>query len=152
MAHRSTTCARRQPAALPRVTWSQPLLGWDQAIRDRRGVCIVEGPFDLLALQQWDVPGLALCGTGFSPTTLQLLGHWERMYAVLDADAAGQEATTRLIEAFGSRVIPVQLSHGMKDPADLASLFDGSALLHEAIRQAVDRHLGPAPTPIIQPV
>ena len=114
--------------------------GWDQAIRDRRGVCIVEGPFDLLALQQWDVPGLALCGTGFSPTTLQLLGQWERMYAVLDADAAGQEATTRLIEAFGSRVIPVQLPPGMKDPADLASLIDGGALLQEAIRQAVDRH------------
>ncbi len=52
----------------------KPLLGWDQASRDRLGVCIVEGPLDLLALQQWGVPGLALCGTGFSPTTLQLLG------------------------------------------------------------------------------
>ena len=71
-------------------------MGWDQASRDRRAVCVVEGPLDLLTLQQWGVPGLALCGTGFSPTTLQLLGQWERLYAVLDADAAGQEATMRL--------------------------------------------------------
>ncbi len=129
----------------------KPLLGWDHATRDRRGVCIVEGPLDLLTLQQWGVPGLALCGTGFSPTTLQLLGQWERLYSVLDADAAGQEATTRLTEAFGSRVIPVQLPPGVKDPADLASLGDGSALLQDAIRMAVDRHVGPAPTPSVQP-
>jgi DNA primase len=129
----------------------KPLLGWDESSRDRRGVCIVEGPMDLLALQQWGVPGLALCGTGFSPTTLSLLGQWERLYAVLDADEAGKEATTRLTEAFGSRVIPVQLPPGVKDPADLASLVDGSALLQQAIRHAVDLRVGPAPTPIVQP-
>jgi hypothetical protein len=106
---------------------------------------------NLLALQQWGVPCLALCGTGFSPTTLYLLDQWERLYAVLDADAAGQEATTRLTEAFGSRAIRVRLPPGVKDPADLASLVDGSALLQQAIRQAVDRHVGPAHTPIIQP-
>jgi DNA primase len=86
----------------------KPLLGWDQASRDRRGVCVVEGPLDLLALQQWGVPGLALCGTGLTPTTLHLLGQWERLYSVLDADAAGQEAATRRLEAFGSRVIAMR--------------------------------------------
>jgi DNA primase len=129
---------------------SKPLLGWDQACRDRRGVCVVEGPLDLLTLQQWDVPGLALCGTGFSSTALQLLGQWERLYALLDADAAGQEAITRLTEAFGSRVIPVQLPPGVKDPADLAALGDGSALLQDAIRTAINRHLRPAPIPSVQ--
>ena len=98
----------------------RPLLGWDQVSCDRRGVCVVQGPLDVLTLQQWGVPGLALCGTGFSLTTLQLLGQWKRLYAVLDADAAGQEATARLIEEFGSRVIPVQPPPGVKDPADLA--------------------------------
>jgi hypothetical protein len=39
------------------------LLGWDEASRDLRGVCLVEGPLDLLALRKWGVPGLALCGT-----------------------------------------------------------------------------------------
>jgi hypothetical protein len=29
----------------------------------------------------------------------------------------------------------------MKDPADLASFVDASALLKEAIREAVDRHI-----------
>jgi len=38
----------------------KPLLGWDQASRDRRAVCIVEGPLDVLTLQQWGVPGIAL--------------------------------------------------------------------------------------------
>jgi hypothetical protein len=62
------------------------------AYRPRRCL-LVEGPLDVLALQQWGVPGLALCGTGFSPTTLQLLRQWKRLYAMLDADSAGHEAT-----------------------------------------------------------
>ncbi len=121
----------------------KPLLGWEQASHDRRGVCIVEGPLDLLTLQQWGVPGLALCGTGCSPMTRQLLDGWERLYAVLDADAAGHEATTRLIKAFGSRVLPVQLPSGVKDPADLASFVDGSALFQQAIRQVIGCHAWP---------
>src|SRR5262249_26796539 len=70
---------------------------------------------------------------------------------VLDADAAGREATTRLTEALGSRVIPVQLPPGVKDPADLASLRHGSDLFCDAVRQAVDRFVAPAPTLIVQP-
>jgi DNA primase len=119
----------------------KPLMGWDYASRDRRGVCLVEGPLDVLTLQQWGVPGIALCGTGISPATMQLLGQWERLYALLDADPAGQQATTRLTETFGSRVIPVQLPPGVKDPADLARLVDGSALLQEAICRAIELHV-----------
>ena len=80
----------------------KPLLGWDQASRDRRGVCVVEGPLDLLALQQWGVPGLALCGTGVSPATLQPrpVGAPVRRDG---RDAAGGEATARLAAALGSR-------------------------------------------------
>jgi DNA primase len=59
----------------------KPLLGWGQASRDRRGICVVEGPVDLLTLQQWAISGLALCGTGVSPTSLQLVGKWERLHA-----------------------------------------------------------------------
>jgi DNA primase len=118
----------------------KPLLGWDQASRDRRGVCLVEGPLDLLTLQQWRVPGLALCGTGCSPAILDLLDRWERLYAVLDADAAGREATARLAQAFGTRLVQVQLPSGVKDPADLALLVEGEPLLQDAIRQAVEHH------------
>jgi hypothetical protein len=94
-----------------------------------------------LALQRWGVPGLALCGTVCSATTLQLLGQWERLYAMLDTDAAGQAATARLAEALGPRLIPVQLPSSVKDPADLAPLVEGSAALRDAIRKAVDRHI-----------
>jgi hypothetical protein len=45
---------------------------------------------------------VALCGTGICGTILQQRGEWERPYAVLDADTAGQETTARLIEVFGS--------------------------------------------------
>jgi hypothetical protein len=107
------------------------------------------GRWTRLALQQWSVPDLALFRTGFSPTSLSLLGRWERLHALLDADAAGQEPMLRLIEALGSRVIPVQLSLRAEDPADLASLADGSALLQQAVRHALDRCIRPALTPIV---
>jgi DNA primase len=115
----------------------KPLLGWEDADRDHRGTCLVEGPLDLLALRQWGVPGLALCGTGPSPDTLAQLARWDRLYAVLDADAAGQEATARLVDLLGARVIPVALPPGIKDPADLAQRPDGSELFRGAIRTAV---------------
>jgi DNA primase len=120
----------------------KPLLGWERASRDRRGVCIVEGPLDLLTLQQWGVPALAVCGTGISRTTLELLGGWARLYAVLDADTAGHKATAHLVETFKSRVVQVRLPSGAKDPADLAPLAQGNALLRNAMRQAVDNGRG----------
>jgi DNA primase len=115
------------------------LLGWDEASRDLRGVCLVEGPLDLLALRKWGVPGLALCGTRPHPEILAALGRWRRLYAALDADPAGQAATARLVEAFGERVVPVSLPAGAKDPADLAVRPDGDALFAAAIQQAVAR-------------
>jgi DNA primase len=74
--------AREAAAHSPRylgLRGPKPLLGWDQASRDRRGVCAVEGPLDVLMLQQWGVPSLGLCGTRFSPAILQLLGQWQRL-------------------------------------------------------------------------
>jgi len=120
----------------------KPLLGWDQASRNPAGVCLVEGPMDLLALTKWGVAGLALCGTGLSAANLQLLSQWQHLYAVLDADPAGQEATARLAEAFGSRLISVQLPPDAKDPADLAPLPEGDALFRDAVREAVSHHTG----------
>ena len=34
----------------------KPLLGWETASHDLRGVCVVEGPLDWLALRQWGHP------------------------------------------------------------------------------------------------
>ena len=117
----------------------KPLLGWEFASRDLRGVCLVEGPFDMLTLRQWGLPALALCGTGQSAESLRALERWQRIYTVFDADVAGREATTRLMEALGSRVIPVDLPPDVKDPSDLASRADGEDLFRAAIRDAVER-------------
>ena len=123
----------------------KPLLGWDLASTDLRGVYLVEGPLDMLALRQWGVPALALCGTRVLPESVSLLTRWGRVYTVLDADAAGQEATAHLVQALGSRVIPVALPPGIKDPAELAPRPDGEALFRAAIRAAVGRDLGKSP-------
>jgi len=115
----------------------KPLMGWDDAIRDTRAASVLEGPMDLLALRKWGVPGLALCGTGASPATLELLRRWERLYGMLDNDTAGQEGTARLVETLGSRLIPVSLPPDVNDPAELAPLAHGEALFCAALLDAV---------------
>jgi DNA primase len=100
----------------------------------------VEGPFNVLALRQWDVPALALCGTGQSVEALSLLERWQRVYAVLDGDAAGYEATALLVQLLGPRVIPLELPPGINDPAELACRADGQELFQAAIRDAFDSH------------
>jgi DNA primase len=114
----------------------KPLLGWDAAGLDLRGACLVEGPTDWLALRMWGVPGLALCGTGASASTLEALKRWDRLYLVLDDDDAGHQATSRLREALGDRAVPVSLPTGVNDPADLAARADGGLLFAHAIRSA----------------
>jgi DNA primase len=77
--------------------------------------------------------GARLVRLGASEVTAQ----WKRLYAVLDADAAGQEAAAQLLEALASRLIPVALPPSTKDPAELGPWPDGSVLFRAAIRQAV---------------
>ncbi len=91
---------------------------------------------DLLALREWEVSGLALCGTAVSSQTLALLNCWEHVYVVLDSDAAGREAAAHIIAALGSRAINVTLPLGAKDPADLAPLAEGATLFRSAIEFA----------------
>jgi len=116
----------------------KPLLGWDDAICDLRGVCVVEGPMDLLALRLWDVPGLALAGNGVASDKLSLLDQFRRLYLVLDQDAGGEEGTDRLVTHFGSRAVRVRLPTGVNDVADLAKSHDGDQLFRAAIESAVD--------------
>jgi DNA primase len=116
---------------------SKPLLGWDEAVRDRRGVCLVEGPIDLLALRLWGVPGLGLLGNP-APDKLALLDRFERLYLALDRDEGGRQATARLAEHFGERAIVLELP--AKDLGELARRADGAALFGAAILEAVGRH------------
>jgi DNA primase len=110
------------------------LLGWDTASRSR-SICIVEGAFDWLTLQQWRVPSLGLLGTHIRPAVIQALRRFPQVHLVLDADPAGREATGRLLQALGPAAVPVPLE-GVKDVADLANLPDGAARFSRAIRQA----------------
>lgn len=110
------------------------LLGWDAASRER-SVCVVEGAFDWLTLQQWRVPSVALLGTHVQPATIQALRRFRQVHLVLDADPAGFEATGRLLEALGPIAVQVPLD-GVKDVADLATHPDGAARFSRAIRRA----------------
>ena len=120
----------------------KPLLGWEEANRNLPGVCLVEGPTDLLALKHLGVPALALCGTYVAAESLELLKRWSRLYVVLDGDPAGQKATARLIRTFGDGVIPVRLPAGLSDPGDLAAHPYGAELFHAVVRQAAQHPLG----------
>jgi DNA primase len=112
----------------------KPLMGWDEAIRDRRGVCIVEGPTDLLALRLWGVPGLALVGNP-SPEKLTHLEQFDRMCLALDRDEAGRKTSARLAERFGDRAIVLELP--AKDPGELATRADGEAQFRASIVRAL---------------
>ena len=110
------------------------LLGWDAASRER-SICVVEGAFDWLILQQWHVPSLALLGTHVRPAMIEALRRFQQVQLVLDTDPAGLEAAGRLLQALGPVAVQVVLN-GVKDVADLAHHPDGAARFSQAIREA----------------
>ena len=101
-------------------------------------VILAEGVFDLLALRQWRLPGLALMGTGVHANALQALRRFQRVYLALDHDPAGQAATSELVQALGGRAVPVELP-GVKDVAELLPQRDGRAQFLRALRAAEQR-------------
>ena len=113
---------------------SKRLLGWEAASREQ-SICVVEGVFDWLILQQWGVPSLALLGTHVRPEIVVALGSFERVYLVLDSDPAGQEATERLLSALTPCAVTVTLA-GVKDVADLATRADGADYFSRVIDDA----------------
>jgi DNA primase len=128
------------PNAEPRylgLPGRKPLLGWEAA-HDARTVVLVEGVFDVLVLQQWGIPALALVGTHARPDALAALGRFERVYLALDRDEAGQSATTALARALGERAVPVTLPAlpGVKDVADLVLRAEGRHLFARALLDA----------------
>jgi len=120
----------------------KPLFGWDEAARDTRGVCVVEGPMDLLALRLWAVPGLALIGSAIPSDKLSLLDRFERLYLALDQDPAGEAGCARLAAHFGDRAVRVPLPMGIKDVGDLARRPNGDDLFREAILATSARAAG----------
>lgn len=73
-------------------------------LRDMNGVIVVEGPFDLLAAQQWHlpIPAVALVGAHASRqqlTELIAFAAGRSIWLALDADAAGDAGAERLRSA-----------------------------------------------------
>ena len=91
------------------------LLGWAEVVRDVRSVCLVEGVMDLLALRQWQIPGLAIAGTSLHADRLEQLKGFERVYLALDSDQAGQHGADRIGLQLGRRAVRVRLPLGVKD-------------------------------------
>jgi DNA primase len=127
----------------------KPLLGWEEAVPDTRGVCVVEGPVDLLALRLWGVPGLALAGSALRGDMLPHLNQFQRVYLALDNDSSGREGADRIAARLGSRAVRIQLPTHVKDVADLARLPHGEELFRAAIRHAISsiRFAGPEIAP-----
>ena len=128
------------PDAEPRylgLPGKKPLLGWEAA-GDATTIVLVEGVFDVLVLQQWGIPGLALVGTHARPDVLAALGRFERVYLALDRDEAGQTATTELVRTLGEQAVPVTLPAlpAVKDVADLALHAEGQRLFARALLEA----------------
>jgi len=122
----------------------KPLLGWDEAIRDTREVCVVEGPTDLLALRLWGISGLALSSNAVRGDVLNQLSGFGRLYVALDADKGGREGADRLSAHFGSRVLQVHLPEG-QDPGGLARLPDGEERFRAALLHSLGSSESPAP-------
>jgi DNA primase len=120
----------------------KPLLGWEEAVRDPRGVCLVEGALDLLALRMWGVPGIALAGSAPSQDKLAVLNRFDRIYLALDRDTGGIEATDRLASQLQTDVVRVELPPGVKDVAELAERRDGEEQFRCAILRAVAHRPG----------
>jgi DNA primase len=113
----------------------KPIFGWEDAMQHPHGVCVVEGPVDLLALRMWEVPGVALAGNRLRYEKLVQLERFERLYVALDPDAGGQKGMQALVRHLGSRVVPVELP-GEDDVGKLASYPDGKEQLAAAIVKA----------------
>jgi DNA primase len=114
----------------------KPLLGWDEAVRDTGSVSVVEGSLDLLTLQMWGLPGVALSGSAPSPEQLSLLRRFDRVYLALDRDRSGLQATERLATELGECAVRVDLPAGAKDVADLAQHPDGRQQFELALLEA----------------
>jgi DNA primase len=129
------------------LSGDKPIFAWEEARLHPRGVCVVEGPVDLLALRMWGVPGVALVGNRLRHENMVQLERFERLYVALDPDAGGQKGTQALVSHFGSRVVPVELPRE-DDVAKLATYQDGKEQFAAAIMRAVAR----MPTTDLEPL
>ena len=98
---------------------ARPLYGAD-ALRGDGRIVLVEGPADVLTLQQWQTPAVALLGTSLSPEHVPHLQRHKTLFLALDNDDAGREGTQRLAEVLGPLVRCLSWPEGVHDANDYA--------------------------------
>ena len=101
---------------------------------------LAEGVFDWLALAGWGLPACAALGTQGMERVAASLRGCPKVFLAFDNDAAGLEATERLLTLLGRRAAAVTLPQGVGDVGELAALPQGRAaflrLLSQAARSA----------------
>jgi DNA primase len=131
-----------EPASYPDrrylgLVGQKPLLGWEEAVAAGSDqVTVVEGPLDWLALRDWGLPALGLCGTSLRPAAVASLRRFQRVYLALDNDDAGDKGSDSLLSALGERAVRVRLPRGCKDPAELAQTPEGARVFAASLRAA----------------
>ncbi|MGE3109181.1 MAG: DNA primase [Phycisphaerales bacterium] len=127
---------------------STTLYGMHQAaqdIRRSRVAIITEGYMDTIACHQAGVRNaVAALGTALTPQNAKMLRRLcETVVLLFDADAAGQKATDRALEALFAEPIDVKIAlmssvHGAKDPDELLKQPGGLDRFRQMIDGAED--------------
>jgi len=119
-ADRRTWRAKELPAASSLFLIDEVLKrGWTKVV-------LVEGPYDALRLRQFDVPVVAILGTGnwtsIKSATLTGLG-LEAVLVMMDADDSGAKAEGRILKSLkpSMRVKGLAPPAGKKDPGELTA-------------------------------
>jgi DNA primase len=115
-----------------------------QAIQDTREAVVVEGCTDLLSVRQAGVlPVVAPLGTALTEHHLELLSRFcDRVYLSFDADRAGMDAASRVLEYFNRfslELFVISLPAG-EDPATLVEKggLEAFMVLKEAAEPILD--------------
>ena len=131
------------PQARPRfqaLPGPKPVLGLGRLGPAPPWAVVAEGLFDWLALTGWGLPACAALGTQGVERVASALRGCPRVFLAFDNDAAGAEATERLLTLLGRRAAAVALPAGVGDVSELAALPQGRSaflrLLSRAARSA----------------
>lgn len=83
-------------------------------------VYVVESSFDVIRLDQLDIPAVATLGANVSGKQIELLQkYFNNILVIADNDEAGGNMKNRIIEKLGSRVSVIQLNKQYKDIGDM---------------------------------
>jgi len=83
-------------------------------------VYVVESSFDVIRLDQLDIPAVATLGANVSGKQIELLQkYFNNIIVIADNDEAGGNMKDRIIEKLGSRVSIVEINKQYKDIGDM---------------------------------